>query len=335
MLSSQLEPTARLLVLALLSKVDNETAVIPPQYSPSLTTIQAMTGLSRSAVAEWLQALESAGWVKRTPPSRGSDDRRTQYALAVGAPVAGKKARPSRKQAAAAGVSEARNSRGKRRGRKPRPATAGPHDGLDAAKVVRTTDHQASENAQFGSPHSGPVEEAPSPHHGLELVRLADHPSPPHGPATTKSSPTESSTYQHPPASASPTPNGTPTAEASPSTGLFPPPHPTSVSNGDENAGTILAAFLDYCGANQVRIPKQIRGQYAKRIKEALDDGFTPKQVKQALNLMFNQQVANRPSLLPNKLVELQTGPERRRSTPAAPVVLPDDAELADAWKGL
>lgn len=304
-LHSQLDPPARLLVLALLTKANNDTAVIPPEHSPSLTTIQGMTGLSRSAVAEWLDALEIAGWVKRIRPSRPNRGDRTQYALTVGESVAQKRPRPSRKRATAVGASEG------------------------STEVVRTTDHQTPENDQFGSPHHGLGEGVPSPHHGLALVRQADHPSPHHGPATTKSSPTESSTHQHPPS----------VVEAATPDGLFQlpdPPPPDSNEKPVDNAGTILAAFLDYCTEHGVKIPKQIRGQYAKRIKEALDDEFTARQVKQALAAMFDERVTSRPSLLPNKLVELQTGPERpRRYRPAAVTALPSEEDLVREWKGL
>lgn len=87
-----------------------------------------------------------------------------------------------------------------------------------------------------------------------------------------------------------------------------------------------------------MKIPKQLRGQYAKLIKEALDDGFDARQVKRALAVMFDERVANRPALLPNKLVELQTGPERPRRynrAAAAVTALPSEEDLAREWKGL
>lgn len=89
---SSLEPSARLIVLALLTKADNETAVISADRTPSLVTLAGMTGLARSAVAEWLNALEDAGWVKRTRPPAGKRDR-TTYALLVGAQTAARRAR--------------------------------------------------------------------------------------------------------------------------------------------------------------------------------------------------------------------------------------------------
>lgn len=82
---SCMEPPARLIVLALLTKADNDTAVVPREHSPSLTTLGAMTGLARSALAEWLNALEDGGWVKRTRPPAGSRTEQTSYALLIGA----------------------------------------------------------------------------------------------------------------------------------------------------------------------------------------------------------------------------------------------------------
>jgi DNA-binding PadR family transcriptional regulator len=90
---SSLESSARLLVLALLTKADVETAVIPAEHSPSLTTLQQMTGLSLSSVKDWLNALEDAGWVKRTRRLRGRDADRTTYALLIGAQTATKRKR--------------------------------------------------------------------------------------------------------------------------------------------------------------------------------------------------------------------------------------------------
>lgn len=80
---SNLKPSARLLVLTLLVKADNETAIVPPEHSPSLTTLQAATGLSRSAVTEHLAELEEGGWVKRSRPATKGTRERTGYALCV------------------------------------------------------------------------------------------------------------------------------------------------------------------------------------------------------------------------------------------------------------
>lgn len=91
---SNLEPPARLIMLALLTKSGNETAVVKPEHAPSLTTLAAMTGLSRSTVADWLNALEDAGWIKRHRPAKGGRSR-TTYTLLIGSPTAKRRARTS------------------------------------------------------------------------------------------------------------------------------------------------------------------------------------------------------------------------------------------------
>lgn len=82
---SDMDPSPRLIVLALLTKSDNATAVVPKEHSPSLTTLTGMTGLARSALAEWLNALEDAGWVKRLRPPAGRLTEQTTYVLLEGA----------------------------------------------------------------------------------------------------------------------------------------------------------------------------------------------------------------------------------------------------------
>lgn len=79
-----------------------------------------------------------------------------------------------------------------------------------------------------------------------------------------------------------------------------------------DTAQTIVGAWIDYCAARDVKLPKQLIGHYAKNIKLALDDGFSANQIKSALASMLADNAANRPSLLPNRLVEVQTGPEQR-----------------------
>ncbi|MDZ5443788.1 helix-turn-helix domain-containing protein [Micromonospora sp. 4G57] len=76
--------------MTLLTEANVSTAVVPPERSPSLTTLAAMTGYSRSTVADWLNALEDAGWVKRDRQSPGSRNP-TSYTLLVGSPTAAKR----------------------------------------------------------------------------------------------------------------------------------------------------------------------------------------------------------------------------------------------------
>lgn len=82
-LYSALDAPARLVMLVLLAKSDHESAVVPEDHSPSLSTLSAATGLSRSTVAKHLNDLDRTGWVKRARPPKNSRDERTAYALCV------------------------------------------------------------------------------------------------------------------------------------------------------------------------------------------------------------------------------------------------------------
>lgn len=75
--------------------------------------------------------------------------------------------------------------------------------------------------------------------------------------------------------------------------------------------GTIVKALIDACRSRGIELPKRLIGQYAKTIKGLLDEGYTPQQIWAALSLMAEDSVLNRPSLLTNKIVTVQTGPER------------------------
>lgn len=76
----------------------------------------------------------------------------------------------------------------------------------------------------------------------------------------------------------------------------------------------VVAGWVDYCAARGVKLPRQIIGQYARGIATALADGFDETMVKHTLAGMLADGIANRPSLLANRLVAAQTGPEVRRA---------------------
>lgn len=81
---SNLRPLARLVVLALLTKVDAATCIIRAEFTPSLVTLHAMTGAAKSQIVKELDYLDRLGWVKRSRPERPSRIARTSYALTVG-----------------------------------------------------------------------------------------------------------------------------------------------------------------------------------------------------------------------------------------------------------
>lgn len=85
-----------------------------------------------------------------------------------------------------------------------------------------------------------------------------------------------------------------------------------------ENAGDILAAFIDYCAGQGVKIPRQVIARYGREIKTlVIDDGFPPKLIKHALSLMLQRGKHTHPALLPSFVVEVQ-GQSRPVSAPPA-----------------
>ncbi|MFE9955859.1 hypothetical protein [Micromonospora sp. NPDC005299] len=89
-LGSDLPAPARLILLALAVLADWPGGVIPAKFSPSLSTLQVMTGLSRSALATHLNAMERSarrdGWVVRARPTKRQaqmEKERTRYRLTV------------------------------------------------------------------------------------------------------------------------------------------------------------------------------------------------------------------------------------------------------------
>lgn len=84
--ASDLTPQERLIVLTLLTLADQESAVIPDGFTPSLTRIQSMTGQGATTVKRGLNALERSGWVVRNRPDVArarAEKERTRYALKV------------------------------------------------------------------------------------------------------------------------------------------------------------------------------------------------------------------------------------------------------------
>ncbi|MEU4217569.1 hypothetical protein AB0F10_19625, partial [Actinoplanes sp. NPDC026623] len=158
--NSAMPSTGRHIMLTLAIKADWETGVIPREHSPSLSLLVSMTGLSKSTIAEWLDVLETAGWIKRDRPPRGSRDERTGYTLLIGSAHVPKPQRASR-----------------------RTSSSRPRDGPVA-------DGDTGQTSTFGSPPGAPVLQADSSDMGGlpafgsppgEPVRLADTSSRPPG----------------------------------------------------------------------------------------------------------------------------------------------------------
>lgn len=97
------------------------------------------------------------------------------------------------------------------------------------------------------------------------------------------------------------------------------------------NAGAIVKALIDACQSKDIALPKRLIGQYASMIKGLLDEGYTAQQIWAALSLMAQENILNRPSLLTNKIVTVQTGPEKAPARQARSTT--DDR--VDAWLNL
>lgn len=168
-LHSEMPPAAGHIMLTLAVLADWDTGVIPDEFSPSLDDLVKLTRLSKSAVAEWLGALEVSGWLKRERPDKASKYVKTRYTLLIGSPTVVAPQRASRRPAHAAALPGGAATPGA--GRVPSPL-GGP---------LADPTHEST-----ASPGSRP----PS---GTPAVRHADSSSPPGGPRSIKNSPTESS----------------------------------------------------------------------------------------------------------------------------------------------
>ncbi|WP_147374979.1 hypothetical protein [Micromonospora endophytica] len=152
-----LDPPGRQLVLTLLTWSDAATAVIPEQFTPSLTDLQKATGLARSSIAKWLNLLEGkdgeggeerleSKWVWRERPTV-ADARR-------------KKARTVYRMGVPPGLLRRLIELG----------VVGPRAGP-----------ALSGSPGFGSPVDGPAMGPAGPARGLELVRQSERVGPPRG----------------------------------------------------------------------------------------------------------------------------------------------------------
>lgn len=133
-----------------------------------------------------------------------------------------------------------------------------------------------------------PERDQGSPGAGLDLVPERDHPSPAAGRnkrSQISSDQTDLFTVTAPSATAA---EEKPTAER------------------PENAQTLLGELLDLCTERKIVIPARIRGQYAKGLKNALDEGFEPDLIRRAYKAMIEAKKIGQPSLLTNFLVDQQ-----------------------------
>jgi hypothetical protein len=82
--SSELPPLSRLLTLTLATWADVKTGIIPAHLTPSLSVLEAATGMDRSTVRRHLNKLETDGWLGRDRPNIAAaraKKARTRYRL--------------------------------------------------------------------------------------------------------------------------------------------------------------------------------------------------------------------------------------------------------------
>ncbi|TDC30082.1 hypothetical protein E1211_24870 [Micromonospora sp. 15K316] len=92
--ASNIEPPGRHIVLTLLTLTVAATAEIPPAHAPTFTDMERETGLSRSALTEWMRALADGGWVARVA---FPEESRPGFRLSIGDPNAARAPRSNRK----------------------------------------------------------------------------------------------------------------------------------------------------------------------------------------------------------------------------------------------
>ncbi|MGW7195994.1 hypothetical protein [Streptomyces chryseus] len=83
---SDLPPPSRHLALTIATWADMNTGLIPDRFQPSLSTLEAATGLDRKTVRRHLDGLEDAKWLERHRPDvekARTEHARTQYVLVI------------------------------------------------------------------------------------------------------------------------------------------------------------------------------------------------------------------------------------------------------------
>ena len=76
-----------------------------------------------------------------------------------------------------------------------------------------------------------------------------------------------------------------------------------------------MARWVSRCASAGVKLPADIQRMYVKRIRAMLAEGFPARLIESALSTMLADRVANRPGLLPHRLVEVQARGGRKSTT--------------------
>lgn len=95
-------------------------------------------------------------------------------------------------------------------------------------------------------------------------------------------------------------------------------------------AQSLLATMIDGLATRSIQLPATVKARWGKEFKRALDEGFPPEVVMEAVRVMFRENALNHPTWLPQVLVRVQTGPtlppERMNRVDAAQVRRAQDA---------
>lgn len=156
--TANMEPTGRHIMLRLLTRTVAATAEIPVQHAPTFDDLAGATGYSRSAIAEWMKALATSGWARR---STSVPNIKSGYLLGVGEQDVALPKRASRARKDPASSSPLSGPGIDGASRNPSPLTD--DNRVYEGEVVRSADHPI--------PASGPLS-------GLPLVRSADQTGP-------------------------------------------------------------------------------------------------------------------------------------------------------------
>jgi hypothetical protein len=77
-----------------------------------------------------------------------------------------------------------------------------------------------------------------------------------------------------------------------------------------DDAGAILGELIDRCTDRGVTLAGRVKGHFAREIKTALEEKTAPDIIRAALASMVADNVLDKPSWLPNRIVKAQTGAE-------------------------
>lgn len=281
----------RLVMCALLSRADVDTATINDEHTPSLSELAELTGLDRSTVRRSLNRLEAAKWVVRDRPDpvdARSKGARTCYRLALPPKIE----KPVEDDEVGADSPQGRGTTPPPKRSKvgaPRPQGRGTQPPLVGAQRPQ------------GRGHVPPI---PLP-----------------TPVTTKSRPKHTSAHE--PEQPTQQPNPTPTRTP----GLA--PALASSTRAAALVGAADELVDEYAATFRNPVPRKTRGQLLIQIDTLITEGFSCDQIRAGLALL-RQRPRLGPGVLPNLVHEaINTAGQGRRPAPNSTFARSGDALAA------